>query len=767
MNNSKYSKGVHNGALFYVKLGLPVIPICSPKHEGMTEQHKKKCSASGKAPILTGWPNHTQTNEDDVRGWLEKNPKINIGVPLGQTSGMVGIDVDGEVGERLLKELSKGDLPLTWEFLTGKGRRLLYALPEGLSTKKFKHKEKEKGQELAIICEGQQTVLPPSVHSSGKQYLWVENKGPLDLVIAPAPKWILDKITQESAASGLWSKDDGSTPMSPPVTDKDYMESVTEGNRSDKLTKLAGSMLGRGIPEAEVLSFLMNWNKDHCIPPIEEEAIEKMVKHIAVSEQMKGVKRKRLGTKQTQPVFRPTPFINLFLTTQKDMGYSWKYSADMGSFYRCDDSTGPWQRVEFAFVQSVLRRLLIDEARGGKRTWDNIKCVNESIEALKALLTQPDDQGMFDLGSTASMYTLEKDELNPYNHVCVENGILDWRSLKLRSWTSNFITTTQLPVEWDEHADCPNWKRVLTEWIPDKGTIAFLQEYIGLCLIPDTAFRTAVFLFGSGANGKSLFLDGTRLLFGSALVSIPLHRITTRFETVYLQNKLVNICGDIDTKYIKDTGVLKALITGDTLRGEYKHGKSFDFVPVCRLMFSANTLPQVSDKSAAWYSRWKLIEFPHTFPVNAAYKIDLMHKLYREKNGILRWAMEGLQRLKEENKWTPSDTMLQSEEEYRLESDNVAAFLYNVIDVVPHLGKETVLSTQALHGLYSHWIEDNMAGSMPVGRNEFGKRTKTLGYERSNRKIEGKWHSCLVGVKLKEEVQTVYNFFLKARKARV
>lgn len=753
------TNNIHNEALFYVKRGLPIIPICPPDHEGMSEQHKKECSSEGKASIVTGWPERKKTTEDDLSEWFRQNPKINIGVPLGQASGMVGIDIDGRVGEKLLKELSDGDTPNTLEYTTGKGRRLLYSLPQGLATKKYKHKEHEKGQEFAILCSGQYTVLPPSVHVNGRVYKWVKDRGPLDLTIAPAPEWVLDKIIPGRDDLGLWSKDEGDTSMSPAVTDKDYTEIVPEGHRSVRLTKLAGSMIRRGVPEAEVLSFLMYWNRDHCVPPIEKAAIEKMVAHISTKEQAKKTQKK---SRKTKELFDSDTFVSLFLSTQKDLGYSWKYSEDVGSFYCCDDAIGPWFRMEPLYVRSLVRKLIRDK---GEREWRNSYCVSEGIEALKETIVSLSDRGMFNLGSAASMYPVKEDELNPYNYICVENGILDWRNLKLHPWTSEFLTTIQLPVEWDEHADCPTWKRVLEEWIPDKDSIRFLQEYIGLCLLPDTSFRKAVLLYGSGTNGKSLFLDGIKMLFGDALVNIPLQRLTTRFETAYLYGKLINIFGDIDAKIIKNTGVLKSLIGGDTLRGEFKHGKSFDFDPPVRLLFSTNEIPQVFDKSPAWLGRWEFILFPIQFKEDPAYRIDLIHKMEKEKPGMLCWAVEGLKRLKKENKFTISKTMMQSKKEYQRESDSVADFLFDVLEKVHQTGAETTLAEWALHNQYLNRIEVDRSGIRSVGQKVFTKRAKNLGYVSSRRKIEGKPCSCLVGVKFKrKEDQYVYDSILRQRK---
>ena len=123
---------------------------------------------------------------------------MNIGLPLGSVSGIIGIDVDGEAALDRLKMLSAGDVPDTWTFFTpGGGKRYLYQLPKDAVAKKYIETLGEDHSELALLGDGQQTVLPPSIHPNGKQYYWFKGKHPKDLPIAPAPQWMLDLMTDK------------------------------------------------------------------------------------------------------------------------------------------------------------------------------------------------------------------------------------------------------------------------------------------------------------------------------------------------------------------------------------------------------------------------------------------------------------------------------------------------------------------------------------------------------------------------------------------
>jgi len=749
--HNQISGSTRDEALYLISLGLPIIPICSSTHQGMNVNHCSKCTSPGKMPLLKNWQQWTTTTKEDIFSWFHQNPNINIGIPLGEISGLVGLDIDGREGEIILLAMSNGDIPDTWQFTTGSGRRLLYSLPKGIATKKMTMKGTEKHEGFEILCSGQQTICPTSTHSTGRKYQWVKNKSPREIQIAQAPQWILDQI-----------KVDDSQPMvraSQPVTTDDWNRVLHEGERNVETARKAGSLIGRGLPKEQVLEFLKIHNINYCDPPLSNDEIEIIVASIYERERMQQSKKARTGG-DDKSVFKATPFVRQFLFKQKELGYQWKYSTEMGAFFRCDETTGPWKLLDLDYTRSEIRKALINEEHNGHAKWDSVHFIVEAIEALKSELVLPGEVNLFDIGYSTITNSWQ---YPPLEIVSLRNGLFEWQTNILHPWTSKVYTSIQLPVDYEPTAKCPTWLSALNDWIPDEETIYFLQEFAGLCLIPDTSFRTAVILYGTGANGKSMFLDTIHSLFGNALVSIPLHRLTDRFETFYLQNKLVNICGDIDAKYIADTGVIKTIIGGDVngLRGEIKHGKSFNFTPVCRLLFSANKIPTVSDKTIGWISRWKFIEFPHTFPVNPAYKIEHTIMFEKEKSGILNWAIEGLQRLKVSNKWTTSKAMMESEEEYRSENDNVSAFLSDYVKEVDYDSTQsTLIVANALHKCYNEWVDKFLSGTQPVALHEFSKRVHANGFKKGTRVIEGRSTIVFFGMKVNDNYQKDYNFWV-------
>lgn len=98
--NTTISGSIRDEALYYISIGLPVIPLCSPTHKGMSVAHMSKCKSPGKAPLLKDWSNWNGTSREDVLEWFrnakQRGANINIGIPLGSNSNMIGLDIDGE-----------------------------------------------------------------------------------------------------------------------------------------------------------------------------------------------------------------------------------------------------------------------------------------------------------------------------------------------------------------------------------------------------------------------------------------------------------------------------------------------------------------------------------------------------------------------------------------------------------------------------------------------------------------------------------------------
>lgn len=163
-------------ATYYIKkCNLPIIPCID------------------KRPYIKEWQQRTATSISELEEWFTKMPSMNIGLVLGKASQIIGIDIDGDEAMEELRSWANGDLPKTWTFSTPGGLRMLYRAPQNITLKKHVKRLPGEHCELALLGDGQQTIMPPSI-VEGKSYVWVKDLNPKQQALADAPKWMIKRM---------------------------------------------------------------------------------------------------------------------------------------------------------------------------------------------------------------------------------------------------------------------------------------------------------------------------------------------------------------------------------------------------------------------------------------------------------------------------------------------------------------------------------------------------------------------------------------------
>jgi putative DNA primase/helicase len=185
------------------------------------------------------------------------------------------------------------------------------------------------------------------------------------------------------------------------------------------------------------------------------------------------------------------------------------------------------------------------------------------------------------------------------------------------------------------------------------GQVALLrQEWTGYLLTSDTSHHKFVVFEGEGANGKSVFLDVLTALLGEDNVAhVPLEMFGTRFQLTATLHKLANICAEVGEIDKVAEGYLKQFTAGDRMYFDRKNISPVNAYPTARLVLSTNNRPRFRDRSAGLWRRMILVPFRVMIPSDRQ-DPQLKEKLKQELPGILLWALEGLQRLRRNERFT-------------------------------------------------------------------------------------------------------------------
>ena len=223
----------------------------------------------------------------------------------------------------------------------------------------------------------------------------------------------------------------------------------------------------------------------------------------------------------------------------------------------------------------------------------------------------------------------------------VKNGVVcltgtRYESIELKPHSPDYLFTGVLNVEYDPNARPYEILKFISEVSEGDLQLAIsILEAYAFTLTPGYPIHKAILLQGPHNNGKSKTVDVIQALLGEDNVeNMSLQRITyNRFALDWLKNKLANISPDLPTQAITDGGVFKAL-TGEDKQDIERKG---DQIPdklrnSAKLLFTANELPLTYDSTNAFFDRWHILQFKHTFSGN----VDVLPKLTtpQELNGL-------------------------------------------------------------------------------------------------------------------------------------
>lgn len=229
----------------------------------------------------------------------------------------------------------------------------------------------------------------------------------------------------------------------------------------------------------------------------------------------------------------------------------------------------------------------------------------------------------------------------PVHTINLLNGKYNWELGEFQESSHEWLSTIQIPVNYDPMAECPQWDRFLAEVLPVEGGANYLREIIGLCTIPFTGLQKCIILVGAGSNGKSTYLNGLQAFIGEKNISnLALHTLVNpqeRFARVGLVGKLVNVFGDMSAKKIDDAANFKPLIGEDTITVEAKHRAAYSYRPFAKLIFSCNEVVKSDDDTEGYKRRFVHIPFTRKFAVDPKKGMELAEALAspEEQSGLL------------------------------------------------------------------------------------------------------------------------------------
>ena len=324
-------------------------------------------------------------------------------------------------------------------------------------------------------------------------------------------------------------------------------------------------------------------------------------------------------------------------------------------------------------------------------------------------------------------------------------------------------TIIQLNVRYDRTKQCRKILKFLQDILPEHD-IKEILKWMAYSLIPGNRHQQALMCPGGGSNGKStLFSIWQHILGVNNFSTRSLFDLEEKQFAVYdLYGSLVNFGSEISSRAIaKKDGMFKAITGGDQLTVEPKNQNTFKMVALCILVFSANKLPFLNDRTHGNLRRWTYIPFDQTLKGEDIDK-DILLKLTTddEISGLFNVLVEAWKLLDIQGDFIPSERGAEVKEEHISDSDRVLGFCEEFIDFEEELTSLSVEVYKA-YELYERVYHGASTGSYKLSRIAFNRELKRIadseGADYVEKKSDGKnkGYQTWFGITLNEDLLQV------------
>lgn len=328
------------------------------------------------------------------------------------------------------------------------------------------------------------------------------------------------------------------------------------------------------------------------------------------------------------------------------------------------------------------------------------------------------------------------------NKLNFANGVLGLtdeggRSAALVLHHESFGFRHVLPYRYDPSAEAPTFLSWIKDvMLGDEALVKILQEYMGYVIRGgEYKYHKALWLSGSGRNGKSTFLSVLKALIGTGNYSTLSIRqiIGDKFSSADLDGKIANFSEETSPEELSDSGPFKNLTGDGELLAQKKYGDPYSFRNRAKLIMTYNEVPILKDLSPGMLSRPIIIPFKKDLTDESLQDRNLKKKLLAELPGIFNFALRGWERLEEQEGFTTSPKCELAKLDVQTASCSALRWIEERVEFV---GIEDVkpLTPKSLYDAYCQWKGDYALSDINFFR-RIGTNAKVAA--RKDRKAKG------------------------------
>ncbi len=330
----------------------------------------------------------------------------------------------------------------------------------------------------------------------------------------------------------------------------------------------------------------------------------------------------------------------------------------------------------------------------------------------------------------------------------VQNGILDLDTGKLVAHTPDFFNHTWIDAEW--HADA-EWtgtraEAFFNEALDTPEQVRSMQEVYGYILSGVTWLQKGFMFIGEKRTGKGTNIKLLKALEGNLVYSIRSSLLSNQFVMEGAVGKSLMVVPDVRLSKDSDFNAIGELIltvTGeDDVDVQRKNKPVWSGKTTVRLIMMSNSIPLLRDPDGVLATRFIYLEFPNSF--YGREDPGLFDALLVERSAILRWAVEGWQRVRKQKKFTVTsiNAQMQADAEFRM--DPVGQFFKQCLEITGDA--KDYVTVDLTFSMFQLFIQDKDVGVW--SKDGFTKKVKTKPLKISEGKINDGFTRVYRGVRI-------------------
>jgi putative DNA primase/helicase len=336
--------------------------------------------------------------------------------------------------------------------------------------------------------------------------------------------------------------------------------------------------------------------------------------------------------------------------------------------------------------------------------------------------------------------------------ISVGNGNMSVAGRTITEHTPRLFNLSCLPFDYEPDAPAPQvWLGFLKELFGDDlDSIMLLQEWFGYVLSGATSRHKIMLLVGPPRAGKGTIARTLTALVGRDGVAAPtLAALGTNFGLSPLIGKTLAVVGDVrlGPDALTVTERLLSISGEDTLTIDRKYRDPWTGRLGVRFMLLSNELPKLGDASGAIASRFVVLQLAQSWLGKE--DLDLEDKLSREMTGILNWALDGLDRLHAQGRFTTPQSSTDAITALEDLSSPIRHFIRERCDVGP--GHQVTIDQ--LHAAWTAWCQ-HQGNTRVTSKQVFGRdlRAALPGVQMTQPREGDHRVRCYVGIQIREVI---------------